>query len=133
MKRIFILLLCALLLAGCGGKTGESGAAANTTDTVSSTAGDGAGDGETETETEDPEAALFQIAKEENGGKTFTILTSDQCNYEFLADELTGELLNDAVYNRNLAVEELLDVKLDVVSKPGAYDGGDAIAKTSFQ
>ena len=89
----------------CGGKTGESGAAANTTDTVSSTAGDGAGDGETETETEDPEAALFQITKEENGGKTFTILTSDQCNYEFLADELTGELLNDAVYNRNLAVE----------------------------
>ncbi|MCI6635525.1 MAG: hypothetical protein MSH31_05605 [Clostridiales bacterium] len=127
MKRIFILLLCALLLAGCGGKTGESGAAANTTDTVSSTDGDGAGDGEgeTETETEDPEAALFQITKEENGGKTFTILTSDQCNYEFLADELTGELLNDAVYNRNLAVEELLDVKLDVVSKPGAYDGGD--------
>ena len=45
MKRIFVLLLCALLLAGCGGKTGESGAAANTTDTVSSTAGDGAGDG----------------------------------------------------------------------------------------
>ena len=121
MKRIFVLLLCALLLAGCGTDSADPKETAGTEDTTADTTAQT----KTETETEDPEAALFRIEKESNGGKTFTILTSDQCNYEFLADELTGELLNDAVYNRNLAVEELLDVKLDVVSKPGAYDGGD--------
>ncbi len=121
MKRIFVLLLCALLLAGCGTGSTDSKETANTEDTAADTTVQT----ETETETEDSDAALFQIEKESNGSKTFTILTSDQCNYEFLAEELTGELLNDAVYNRNLAVEELLDVTLDVVSKPGAYDGGD--------
>ena len=104
MKRIFVLLLCALLLAGCGTGSADPKDTASTEDTAADTTAQT----ETETKTEDPDTALFRIEKESNGGKTFTILTSDQCNYEFLADELTGELLNDAVYNRNLTVEELL-------------------------
>ena len=121
MKRtLSMLLLCALLLSAvaCSSKKSDDAGdnTANGTDTAS----------DTETETEDPEAALFRIEKESNGGKTFTILTSDQCNYEFLADELTGELLNDAVYNRNATVGEKYNFKMEELGAESGDPVSDA-------
>lgn len=42
--------------------------------------------------------------------------------YEFCADEENGDILNDAVYARNVAVEEQLKIK--IVNKPEAFNSG---------
>ena len=55
------------------------------------------------------------------GGETITIIIRDgdngvktgNCIMEMTVDELNGELLNDAIYNRNLTVSERLNVTLD--------------------
>jgi len=51
------------------------------------------------------------------GGKTFNVLTSAHentsfCNFEVIAEEENGEILNDAIYNRNVMLEELLNVEI---------------------
>ena len=54
-------------------------------------------------------------------GETITIIIRDgdngvktrNCIMEMTVDELTGELLNDAIFNRNIAVSERLNVTLD--------------------
>ena len=54
------------------------------------------------------------------GGETVTIHTrGDTDSYGEVFAELDGEVLNDAVYNRNKDVEERLNVKIDVFQGPG--------------
>lgn len=112
MKRIWICLLAALLLASCGTNTAE--------ETTASTDATGANNTtlkETETTVDD----LFRIKKEDNGGRTFTLLSTDTHQYEYDAEEMNGDVVNDAVYGRNLAVEELLGIDFDFVYKPGNW------------
>lgn len=44
--------------------------------------------------------------------------------YEYMIEKVTGEVVNDAVFARNLAVEELLNVKFNFVSAAN-WSGGD--------
>lgn len=56
-------------------------------------------------------------------GRTFTVLGTDNTTYpqfsnlEICSDALTGDIVNDAVYNRNSALEEKYDVKFAKISK----------------
>jgi hypothetical protein len=60
------------------------------------------------------------------GNKKVTILTwSDVEHEEFKTADQTGEPVNDAIYMRNLTVEERLGVNLQFISTPG---NGDNIA-----
>jgi len=107
MKKLFILLLAALLCAGTVG----CGAAAETetTETVAGTV-------ETAVETEPDPFADFNYE-----GKDFRLNTSINdagptiLSSNFLIqgpDELIGEAANDAALERNMRVEELLNVNL---------------------
>ena len=51
------------------------------------------------------------------GGYTFTLNSYSHSAYitEHLAEELTGDLMNDAVYERNARVEDLFNIKINVV------------------
>jgi len=52
------------------------------------------------------------------------IFTRDDSKYwllEITAEDGTGDVLNDAVYNRNLTVEERLGVKLEIKRMPGTF------------
>ncbi len=105
MKRrnILTFLLAMLMLASCGGGTTDNGAETNA---------DSAPATETVAETE-PDI-LDGLSY---GGRTFNILTSDtDASSNYLIEgsgEFTGDNVNDAVYSRNLAVEEQLDVKFE--------------------
>ena len=81
---------------------------------------------ETEAETED---SWYGLEAADLGGRTYTVLTSNWPGEavwtvdDFTAEELTGEPLNDAVYTRNLNVEERLNcvvAEANMVGKPEA-------------
>ncbi|MBQ2709692.1 MAG: hypothetical protein IJF67_15580 [Clostridia bacterium] len=63
------------------------------------------------------------------GGEEFVITINNYtgCEEGFLAEEQTGDVLSDAVYRRNVAVEERFNVKLDIIS--GNYN--DLITQVS--
>ncbi len=110
-KRISILLLCAMLLAGCAAeKEAENG-----TDTTSSD------NGTVESTAEETETTVYDsLVTEDFGGYTFHMLNGVS-NYAYVlltAEELTGETINDAVYNRNSLVSDRLNVNLE-----GVYRG----------
>ncbi len=110
-KRIFSLILCALLLSGCFTGCSES-ADSNISDESSSAVTDQAAetplsqDAESETKTE-TELTPNLPANTNMDGKTFNILTAGFYSWEPLgiwdisAEELNGEGLNDAAFNRN--------------------------------
>ena len=116
MKKIFVCLLAALLLTSCGGAPAEETTSDTTAADVETTPA------ETETSVDD----FFKVAAEDNGGKTFSLLTTETQSYEYDAEELSGDVVNDAVYERNLAVEELLGIDFNFVYKPGDWANKDS-------
>ena len=111
MKRtLSMLLLCALLLsaAACSSKKSDDAGdnTANTTDTTT----------ESETETEDSYDP--HLPDMDFGGENFTFAHICTPEYAFklavdlVAEEQNAETVNDAVYLRNVAVEDACNVKI---------------------
>ncbi len=108
MKKIStIALALLLLLSSCGGAETETETVAGektVTETVV----------ETEPLTEMEKRALIQddLPDKSFGGMSFRISTKQGTLYEIDAEELTGDLLNDALYDRNLRIEERFDTEI---------------------
>ncbi len=121
-KLIALLLLSSLLLSSCG----ESSVNAPSADTAETTA-------EIKTE-EAVETSEFDARKEvpdnlpekDFGGKEFRVSTKIGTLYEFYTEEEDGELINDALYARNLSIEERFNVKIKPVITE-ADDGGTQV------
>lgn len=120
-KWITILLLAAMLtgMTACGGtETAETDSVSDTTATAENTA---------EAETIDP-AAVDELPTDITyDGYTFTILSHDHPDTavawkvaDICTEELNGERINDAVYERNLAMEDRFGVQIgqNLQSKP---------------
>lgn len=103
-KTITTLLLLTMLLsqAACGG-TKDTDTETTGTDTTTDTTTQG--DSETETEQADPLAGLEAVEME---CYTFRqlIRNNDDFVADMIAEEQTGEVVNDAVFRRNTEVEE---------------------------
>ena len=102
-NRILAILLAAMLTApmlfSCAGDTTDE----TTADTTST--------GTTTTETE----ASWQYPDKDFGGGEYRILNFEELWDMYIhmdAVELTGEALNDAVYNRNRKIEDALNCKI---------------------
>lgn len=115
-KRILIGVLAMLLLAQTGCATTEP-----ETETTEST----------QTITETTEAAeVPEVPDADYGGTSYDILTCGNWAqdwteiYEFQAEELTGEAINDGVYNRNLKVADKFNVEINEIHHMGNGDGG---------
>ena len=65
--------------------------------------------------------AILGFGPEDNQDYKFTILVSDSDSYEHLSKELNSNFVNDAVFKRNIAVEEFFKIKLNVIETPGNY------------
>ncbi len=135
-KRIALLLVAAqlvLALAACSEKDdgkestptgGESTPAANETET------------EPQTETEEPDP----FADVNYDGRALRVYTSIDTNDATNGDrfirgtgEITGEAVNDAVYNRNQKVSNLLGITLEYVEANYYYDAVVPNLKTEIQ
>lgn len=119
-RMIALLLLAGLLLVGCGGPTTETTAETGT---------------ETAAAVEETEVSLDPMIEAiDCGGRTYTILSrlSDGSNYcypyhEYLAEEATGEAINDAIFQRNTFLEEKYNL---VFSMPEETDMEGIVKKT---
>ncbi|MBQ8402498.1 MAG: hypothetical protein IJX14_11285, partial [Clostridia bacterium] len=124
MKRTVSLTLVLLMLlgalAGCGSDPAETTASAEDTETAAA---------ETESETlYEPDDLPADLRYD---GETITTFGwSGPATIEFFTEEMNGELVNDAIYQRNLNVEERLGVQLEYVLQPGAYNDRNTWANT---
>ena len=115
-KKVLCAILAAMLLSGfsltaCssgGGTETQSGSANTETETQA----------ETETETEATMATVSaQYTGRDYGGYAVRIADRDAQGdwdtFDVYAEEITGEVINDAVYSRNTLLEELLNIKIE--------------------
>ncbi len=115
LKRILIALLATTLLlplTSCGGATTTESDIA--TDTTAPT------DAETE--------PVYTLPEADWDGYNFHILVhgnteSGWDKNDFHAEELTGDLINDAIYSRNLSVEERYNIDITDEKPQGNIDG----------
>ncbi len=129
MKRALSLILATLMLVmtvvSCGAKTDEGD---TTTTTAASDAGatTTAADTATTAITETVAPELRDDIPEVNfNGETFKVLIREETKHEMTSAMINGDLVNDAVYNRELAVEERLGVAIEVHTIKGNWDFRD--------
>ncbi len=119
LRRVEILLLAAMLLAGCSsGETATNGE------------GESVSSGVPEESVTETEETGWQYPDVDYGGGEFRILNLDQLWDMFIridVDELNGEALNDAVYNRNRTVEDKLNCR--IVEKCLENDASNTITR----
>ena len=123
-KRIFSLILTALMLlstalmTACSNNSAEETnetAQSNTTAQVSVETDDSVATEEL-SDYEQRQLIPDNLPDVKFNGADFRILTHTNQQYyeELMADELTGEGCNDAIFNRNLTVETRYDIKMSV-------------------
>lgn len=123
MKKKILTLLLALFMVlptftACSESTENNDAVQETTATETPSAGEEAAAAETEAELTEEEARLAipdNLPEQTFDGREFRILTSEQKNFQFVAEELTGEATSDAIYNRNLRIEERFDTRITTI------------------
>lgn len=112
-KRIISLLLTAALFisvsAGCAEKDGD-GSAATSADTESAAP-------ESETRTD----YFATLPDYDYGGKKCMFLCRTTLEYEIAVDAEDGEVVNDAIYKRNLRVSEAYNTEITYNALPGAW------------
>ena len=126
--KIISLLLAAILLSGvfssCAAKEDGNASPASDPGTAAPSAGSDASGNEEPAETE-PAGPSLSFDRQDYGGTSFHILTCSEADYEYLADEVTGERVNDAVFTRNRNAEDYLNIVLDVMYESGNWSSRD--------
>ena len=131
-RLVCVLLACLMLLplVACG-KTEDP--AATTTAPVGENTTAATGDVVTEaTENTDINGYLNDDLDPSLNlnNETYTLLYwSDREHEEFYAENQTGDLVNDAIYNRNQAVEERLNMKFDYATEVGNASNENAFCQ----
>ena len=110
-KRLCALFLLTAMLASCGNGGNAETTSDNGTESITEAA--------STTENEETEATYPAEVKKYDG-YTFTILNQEDdfwtgSNHILDYEELTGDGLSDAVYNRNRDAEATLDIKLEII------------------
>ena len=103
---ILLISVMFMNIVGCAGNTMEDTTAdTSVTENMSE---------ETETEV-NFESVATSYSDRDYGGYTFRVAvrnTIDWQTMDVIAEELTGEVINDAVYNRNIALEDAMNIKV---------------------
>lgn len=127
MKRTIALILCLLMLlavvVGCA-DNGENPVDGTTAPPASTTP---SSDTDTPDTSSSDQFVSDDIDPNTNlGGRTVTFLYwEDAENVEFFAEDQTGEGVNDAIYYRNLTIEDRLKVNLNFIPSKGKYEYQD--------
>ena len=71
--------------------------------------------------TQEETGITLGIPKEDNGGKSFRMLIPSERAYEFPNDYI-GDVVNDALYDRNMKTEEHFNIRFDYQYEAGNWD-----------
>lgn len=107
--------MCAPAFVSCSEKASDPEETTGGADSTTVNDTPSAENAETEADLTDEEARLAiadDLPDQKFDGAEFRILTQENKNFQFVSDELTGEATNDAVYNRNMKIEERFDAKI---------------------
>ncbi len=127
MKKLISLFLCLCMLLPLAAACSENGSTDETSPSATGSDTPAGSDGSAAEETEDSFFAANIPEGTDYGGAVFTVLTYPDNgeiwgDVDWNATEVTGEVLNDAVYNRMQYVDELLNVKITPAYMPGSGD-----------
>ena len=129
MLSLALAILTIATLTACGGKqeTQETTAAA-TTEAAATSATDTAA---TEATKSEQDILLSELPTGNYEGETFRVLNVEMAwaDTPFSAEELMGESLNDALYTRDLRLQELLGIKIEEI-RDTASNIDTAVAKS---
>ena len=138
MKKLIALLLCAALLVpalvGCSESAAESGS-----EESNAAANESAAEG-AEVVPEEPEVTRANVPDSlpeglDFGGTTLNILSfgSESCQTYDIHGELNGDVVLDAIYNRNVTVEDRLGVKLNAIAGSADWGGFPTEVQNALQ
>ncbi len=125
MKKTLSLILALLMLLSAftacseGADTGSQEKPGTNAETTAVSAEDTTEAEPKETTREDVDDG---IEAQTFNGMVYRAAQPENSAYEFYAEELTGESTNDAVYNRNLRVEERFDLKIESMTFASTTD-----------
>lgn len=108
-KRILALLLAiasAASITACGQYGG----------TKDTELGDGTTVSDSVSEEESDTGISDGLPEKNYNGRTFTVATDDYMETDYVSEGETGDIVNDAIYRRNSAVEDRFGVKIEVVT-----------------
>ena len=116
-KLLSLFLLASLILStACGAEKTPDNETTAPSDTTASA------------ETSDNTPKLG-VTKEDNGGREFNILIPTHAKYEYDVEQ-TGDIVDDAVYSRNMNVSDLLGIKFNFTVQDGHWDQRSAFVNT---
>ena len=104
MKRIAAFILCGLLCASafsCGTKSDD----ASETTSASETA---------QNEVTEADTLSDNLPDKDYSGENFVLLAFEQSYSRYGTEDLNGDVINDALYERNRTIEERYNINLDV-------------------
>ena len=117
-----ILVISVFCLTACGG---DSGGGADINDAPDNLQNNDSADAEPETAADPREEHNPNFDRVDMQGYVFTIGTRDDATHNYpahtrdlFAEEVTGDLINDAVYARNMAIEEKFNIKIEMQDFP---------------
>ena len=113
MKRIFSLLLASLITASCFVSCGQSGDG-----TPENGANENAQNASEETAEETEPSYLETLGQRNFGGANYIITVSQAGDLPCFAVELTGDVVNDAIYSRDRAAEAAYNIVIDTHEVP---------------
>ena len=141
-KKLFSILLAALILSSataCG--TTDSDTTEDTTNTTDTTGGDTTADIETSADTNE-EDFVANLPSADYEGKSFrvdsanTLVGIDSATTINIAEELTGEVVNDALYNRDRYLEQQYNIvvenTINETRDASVYEKGVLAGDTGF-
>ncbi len=124
MKSAKTRLLTLLLLAAIAASTSCGGNAAPEETTSGET---------TETEETTAYSRLSELGEKNFGNRTFTIMDANDypaSNIIYPADAPNGDIINDALYDRNAKIEDLYKIKIEYVHMDPAKNGAEAVRQS---
>lgn len=126
MKKALALLLCVLMTAptfvSCSNGGNDTGDNGDNTKSAADTATDGDVAEETEITRANTPDNLGDLDFNGLSLNIYHFGNDDTVNYDCIG-ELSGDVVMDAIFNRNIAVEERLDIDLNWIAGDSGWDG----------